>query len=279
MPADNISSLHPELPRYKTIWISDVHLGSAGCKAHYLAEFLKHNECDKLYLVGDIIDGWRIKSKFFWPQEHTNVIRRVLTKAKRGTEVIYVTGNHDEFLRKFVGYDLQLGNIKIVNEAIHTTADGRKLLITHGDLFDVITRYHAWVAKLGSVGYEGLLKINNAVNTLRQKFGLPYWSVSAIAKKKVKSAANFVNEFEVALAAECARRQLNGVVCGHIHQAEIRNIGSVQYHNCGDWVESCTALAEDQAGNIEIIDWTKAREQVLSKPADPDNALAVFEAA
>lgn len=243
--------------RYRTIWLSDIHLGTAGCKAEFLVDFLKRNECEQLYLVGDIIDGWKLKSGWYWPQEHTNVVRKVLTKAKRGTKVRYVTGNHDEFLRKFVDYRLEIGNIHLVNEAVHETADGRRLLVLHGDFFDVITRYHRWVALAGDLAYETLMQANHWLNRARSFVGMPYWSMSAYAKAKVKNAVNIVSSFEEAVARECRRRGLDGVVCGHIHHAEIRDIGGVEYHNCGDWVESCTALAEDFNGKISIIRWVE----------------------
>lgn len=247
----------PQKPQYRTIWISDVHLGTAGCKAAHLVDFLKAHECETLYLVGDIIDGWKLKNVFYWPQEHTNVIRKVLTKAKRGTKVYYVTGNHDEFLRKFVGYQLELGNIKVVNEHVHTTADGRRLLITHGDAFDVITRYHRWVAMAGDVAYEGAMRFNYWFNRGRRALGMNYWSLSAFAKQRVKAAVNVVSLFEDSVARECQRRGLDGVVCGHIHHAEIAERHGVTYHNCGDWVESCTALAEDHNGRIQILRWVE----------------------
>ncbi|MDP9140811.1 MAG: UDP-2,3-diacylglucosamine diphosphatase [Pseudomonadota bacterium] len=240
---------------YRTIWISDVHLGTAGCKAEHLVDFLKAHTCDRLYLVGDIIDGWKLKSGWYWPQEHTNVVRKILTKAKRETEVIYVTGNHDEFLRKFVDYKLEIGNIRLVNEAIHETADGRKLLVTHGDFFDVITRYHKWIALAGDALYEGTMRFNYWFNKARAQFGLGYWSLSAFAKQHVKTAVNIVSTFEDSLARECRRRELDGVVCGHIHNAEARQIDGVMYYNCGDWVESCTALTEDMNGRMEVLRW------------------------
>lgn len=254
---ENLKDNKPRQPvqHHRSIWLSDVHLGTPGCKAEYLAEFLKYNTCDQLYLVGDIIDGWRIKSNFYWPQEHSNVIRRILTQAKRGTQVTYVLGNHDEFLRKFVDYGLIMGNIEIVNEAIHETADGRKLLVTHGDLFDVITRYHKWLAFAGDKAYDALLELNIHLNRFRARIGMPYWSLAAYTKQKVKTAVNFISEFEEALAYECRKRDLNGVICGHIHHAEVRDIEGVTYHNCGDWVESCTALVEDQNGEIRILPW------------------------
>ncbi|MBL6751792.1 MAG: UDP-2,3-diacylglucosamine diphosphatase [Nevskia sp.] len=243
--------------RHRTIWLSDTHLGTPGCKAEFLVDFLKHNECETLYLVGDIIDGWKLRGSWFWPQEHTNVIRKVLTKAKRGTKVYYVTGNHDEFLRKFVGYRLEIGNIRVVNEMIHITADGRRLLVLHGDFFDVITRYHRWLALAGDFAYEATMAANFWFNRGRRLLGMPYWSLSAFAKQTVKSAVNVVTEFEDAVARECRRRELDGVICGHIHHAEIRQLHGVTYHNCGDWVESCTALAEDFNGKLSILNWVQ----------------------
>jgi len=262
----NTEAIDPEAKaHFRTIWISDVHLGTPGCKAAHLVDFLKSHTCDTLYLVGDIIDGWKLRGGWFWPQEHTNVIRKILTKAKRGTQVIYVTGNHDEFLRKFVDYRLEIGNIRLVNEVVHTTADGRRLLIMHGDLFDVITRYHRWVAMAGDALYEATMRFNHWFNRGRSLLGMRYWSLSAFAKQHVKTAVNIVSTFEESLAHECRRRGLDGVVCGHIHHAEIRDIGGVTYHNCGDWVESCSALAEDEYGQIQVLRWVTPEH--LNQPA------------
>lgn len=241
--------------RVRTIWISDVHLGTPGSQARALADFLGHYECDQLYLVGDIIDGWQLQKNFYWPQEHTNVIRKVLTRAKRGAQVFYITGNHDEFLRKFVDYKLDIGNIRLVNEVIHETADGRKLLVMHGDMFDVITRYHRWVAVAGDAAYNAMMLANRRFNQVRRTVGMPYFSLSAYAKQKVKAAVNIVTEFESSVAKECDQRGLDGVVCGHIHHAQIRDVDGITYYNCGDWVESCTALVEDMNGHIQIVEW------------------------
>ncbi|MGJ8668566.1 MAG: UDP-2,3-diacylglucosamine diphosphatase [Oceanococcus sp.] len=241
--------------KVRSIWISDVHLGTPGCQAEALAQFLGQHDCDYLYLVGDIIDGWQLKKSFFWPQEHTNVVRKILTRAKRGTKVVYITGNHDEFLRKFVDYKLDIGNIELANEVVHTTADGRKFLVLHGDIFDVITRYHRWIARAGDSLYNSMMLANRHLNRVRRSIGLPYFSLSAYAKKTVKSAVNIVTEFEESVARECDSRQLDGAICGHIHHAEIREIGNSLYLNCGDWVESCTALVEDQNGDIRIVHW------------------------
>lgn len=239
--------------RVRTIWISDTHLGTRGCKAEHLIEFLKSYQCETLYLVGDIIDGWRMKKSIYWPQTHSNVIRRILTLSKRGAKVIYVTGNHDEFLRKYSSSEF--GNIHLVDEAVHETKDGKRLLVVHGDKYDVVVRYHKWIAFLGDNAYNLLLIINRWFNHIRQKFGYGYWSLSAYIKHKVKKAVSFIGEYEEALAHECSDRNYDGVVCGHIHHAEIKTINNIQYHNCGDWVESCTALTEDFSGNIEIVKW------------------------
>lgn len=259
---------------YRTVWVSDVHLGSIGCQAEELASFLKKVECDQLYLVGDIIDGWRMSQAFYWPQEHTNVVRRILTKAKRGTEVTYITGNHDEFLRKFVEFELNMGNIKIVNEAIHETADGRKLMITHGDMFDVVTRYHRWVAFAGDRAYNTLIKANAGYNKLRKRMGMPYWSLANYAKQKVKGAINFITEFEESVAYECRYRGLDGVVCGHIHNAEIRDIDGVMYYNTGDWVESCTAIVENYDGTMGIVRWLE-RDQAVPTADHEGNVISI----
>ena len=242
--------------RVRTIWISDVHLGTRDCQAEKLAGFLKEYECDQLYLVGDIIDGWRLRKSMYWPQSHTNVIRRILTMSKRGTRVTYVTGNHDEFLRRYA--TLNIGNILLVDEAEHVTADGRKLLVIHGDQFDVITRCHRWLAFLGDHAYEFSLRLNRWLNYWRARCGYGYWSLSGYLKHRVKKAVNFISDFEDALAHECRKRDLQGVVCGHIHHAEIREVNGIDYHNCGDWVESCTALIEHWDGSISQYRWAQA---------------------
>jgi UDP-2,3-diacylglucosamine pyrophosphatase LpxH len=237
--------------RYRTIWLSDTHLGTRGCRAQDLLAFLATHECEFLYLVGDIIDFWRLKRAPLWPQLHSDVIRQVLTKARSGTVVTLIPGNHDEYLRRFC--DVQLGNIMVTREAVHRTADGRLLLIVHGDEFDSVTRYHRWVARTGDVGYEALLVMNRWFNEIRRAFGLPYWSLSAYVKGKVKTAVNFVTAFEESLAREARRRQLQGVVCGHIHRAEMRDVNGILYCNTGDWVESCTALVERRDGTLELV--------------------------
>ncbi|MES2605608.1 MAG: UDP-2,3-diacylglucosamine diphosphatase [Pseudomonadota bacterium] len=245
---------------WNAIWISDVHLGTRGCKATQLHAFLKANTCEKLYLVGDIIDGWRIAtSKWYWPGEHNKVVRQILRKAeKEGTKVFYIPGNHDEFLREYIAeHQFHMGNVVVVDEAFHTTANGERLWIIHGDAYDGVTRHHRWVALLGDAGYNFLLISNRWFNQLRKLLHLPYWSLSAAIKNKVKKAVNFIFDFEHTVARETAKRGFDGVICGHIHHASKKQIDGINYYNCGDWVESCTALAEDAAGNIDIIHWAE----------------------
>ena len=245
--------------KVRSVWISDIHLGFRGCSADFLLDFLHKVECDYLYLVGDIIDVWEMKKKMYWPQAHDNVIRTLLGKAKHNTKVVYVPGNHDEVLRDFDG--AVFGNVEIQNEIIHTTADNRKLLILHGDQFDSVVKISPMLAKVGSRLYEWLLRANRYVNLVRRKMGFSYWSLAAFLKHKVKNAVQYISHFEEAVAHEAARQGVDGVVCGHIHRAEIARHHDVDYYNCGDWVESCTALVEHPNGEMEILNWTELVEQ------------------
>lgn len=246
---------HKHKLKVRTVWISDIHLGFRGCSADMLLNFLHQVECDYLYLVGDIIDVWEMKKRMFWPQEHNNVIRTILGKAKHNTKVIYVPGNHDEVLRDFDG--AVFGNVSIRNEIIHTTADQRKLLILHGDQFDSVVKCSPMLAKIGGRLYDLLLRANRTVNLVRRKMGFSYWSLAAFLKHKVKNAVQYISNFEEAVAHEAARQGVDGVVCGHIHRAEITRLHDIDYYNCGDWVESCTALVERQDGRMEIINWAE----------------------
>jgi len=256
-------SYRPKL-RFRTIWISDIHLGTSGCNAALLLDFLRSVECETIYLVGDIIDGWRLRKGWYWPDAHNEVVRRLLKMAHRGTRVVYVVGNHDEMLRDYVG--MGFGGIELTEEAIHITADGRKLLVTHGDAFDVVVLYHRWLAFLGDQAYYVLLKANVVFNLARKRLGMPYWSLSAYLKKRVKNAVQFICSFEEAVAHAAVDRHVDGVVCGHIHCAEIRQIGDISYYNDGDWVESCTALVEAQDGAMSILDWpAHLRNEALVK--------------
>lgn len=240
---------------YRTVWISDVHLGFRGCSADRLLSFLRTVECEYLYLVGDIIDFWEMKKRMFWPQSHNNVVRTILGKAKHGVQVVYVPGNHDELLREF--HDMNFGNVHILEEAIHTNADGRRLLVTHGDKFDSVVRCSRAMAILGTRLYDWLLKANYLVHAVRRRFNLPYWSLAGFLKHKVKNAVQFISNFEQAVAYETARLGVDGVVCGHIHRPEISKLNNIVYCNCGDWVESCSALVEHQDGTLELIRWAE----------------------
>jgi len=247
--------------RYRSIWISDVHLGTRGCQAELLLDFLKRNESEHLYLVGDIVDGWRLKRTWYWPQAHNDVVQKILRRARKGAKVYYVPGNHDEAARDYIG--LQFGGVHVVSEVVHTTADGRRFLVTHGDQFDAVVKYARWLALLGDHAYAWLLTANTWFNWARRKMGFSYWSLSAWLKHKAKTAVEFIGKYEEALADEARRRAVDGIICGHIHNAEMRIMGGVLYCNDGDWVESCTALVEHDSGALEIIRWAEAVEQQL----------------
>ena len=254
-PAPDSPSVSARPPRhYRTLWISDIHLGTPGCQARYLIDFLKHNESDTLYLVGDIIDGWQLRKGWYWPQSHNDVVQKLLRKARKGTRVIYVPGNHDSMARQFMG--LAFGDIEVADEVIHVTADGRRFLVTHGDLFDGVMQHARWLAYLGDSGYTAILALNRWFNGLRTRMGYPYWSLSQYLKHKVKTAVSFITAFEKVMIDEARRRHCDGVICGHIHKAEIRTLDGLLYCNDGDWVESLTALAETPDGTLEIIHWT-----------------------
>ena len=246
---------------YRTIFISDVHLGARDCKSLHLLDFLKHNTCDTLYLVGDIIDGWKIQqNRWRWDQNHTNVVRKILSFAKKGTRIVYVAGNHDEFLRTFMPYEFSFGNVEIHNQCEHTGADGKRYLVVHGDMFDGINRIVPWISFLGDKAYDLVLYLNTKFNWVRRKFGFGYWSLSRYLKHKVKQAVSFMFQFEENLISYCKKRGFDGIICGHIHHAEIKEIDGIVYMNDGDWVESMTALVEHIEGDWEIITWSNILE-------------------
>jgi len=238
---------------YRAIFISDLHLGTPGCQADALLDFLKEHTSDYLYLVGDIIDGWQLRRRWYWPQAHNDVIQKLLRKARKGTRVIYVPGNHDEFARHFL--DHHFGGIEVMEEAVHRTADGRQLWVIHGDYFDAVVQQAKWLAYVGDYLYEFTLKLNRYLNNMRGRLGLPYWSLSAYLKHKVKKALNYVTDFENAVAHEAEKQGYQGVVCGHIHRAEIRDVNGILYCNDGDWVESRTALVENERGELSLLFW------------------------
>ncbi len=260
--------------RYRTLFLSDLHLGTRGLQAELLLDFLRHNDADTIYLVGDIVDGWRLKGGWYWPQSHNDVVQKLLRKARKGAKVIYTPGNHDEFARDYTG--LTFGGVEVVPEAEHVTADGKRLLIIHGDQYDIVVRHAKWLAFLGDRAYETAIELNTHFNRLRHSLGWGYWSFSAWAKLKVKDAVNFIGDFERTLAAEAHRRAFDGVVCGHIHHAAIKTIEGVLYINTGDFVESCTAIAEHDDGRLEILHWqtTATERDAVAAAAEAEGSPA-----
>ena len=248
--------------RVRALFLSDIHLGTRGCQADKLLDFMRHYEADTIYLVGDIVDGWQLKAGWYWPQAHNDVVQKLLRKARKGTRLLYIPGNHDEFLRDY--YGTHFGGIEVLEDAIHVGADGRRYLVIHGDLFDVVIRHARWLALLGNHAYDAAIWLNTHFNAVRRALGLTYWSLSQWAKLKVKNAVSFIGEYEQTLAAEAHRRGVDGVICGHIHHAMIRNIAGLRYVNCGDWVESCSAVIEHFDGTFEVVRWT-----VSATVADP----------
>ncbi|MBK7902970.1 MAG: UDP-2,3-diacylglucosamine diphosphatase [Proteobacteria bacterium] len=265
--------------RLRSVFISDVHLGFKGCRAEFLLDFLRRVECEQIYLVGDIIDLWSLQRSFYWPQAHNDVIRTILGKAKHGTRVLYVPGNHDRAFRDHDG--LTLGNVEICLEVIHETADGRRFLVLHGDEFDSIVRASPLLESVGNHAYAAALRLNRYVNAIRQRLGYRYWSLAAFLKHKVKNAVKYIANFERALAVEARRRGVDGVICGHIHRAEITEIDGILYCNDGDWVESCTTLVEDFAGRLSLLRWTEKAEVLTGTQVLPllDGTPALGQAA
>jgi len=273
----NASSLrHQNTTAYRSVFISDTHLGTRGCRADFLADFLKSVSAENLFLVGDIIDGWRLKRSWFWDHHHDEVLRLILRHARGGANVVYVPGNHDEMMRKYVPLGIEVAGIKLQYEAEHTTADGKRLLITHGDAFDSVVRHAKILALLGDWAYTAALGINRYFNMVRIKLGYSYWSLSAWAKQQVKEAVKAIDRFETALADDARARGFDGVVCGHIHHAEMRMVNGVMYLNDGDWVESCTALVEHHDGRLELIDWV-ARNKLSPLPLPTARPTATKE--
>lgn len=261
---------HGERRRFRTIWISDIHLGTKGCNAELLIDFLDHTDSETMYLVGDIIDGWRLKKKFYWPPAHNDIVWRILKRAKRGTRIVYIPGNHDEMVRPFSG--MNFGGVEIARAAFHDTADGRRLMVLHGDEFDTIMLAHRWLAFVGDALYHVMMEINGMVGKVRKWLGMPYWSISKAAKHKVKNAVEFISKYEEVVARAAAERGVDGVVCGHIHTAEMRDFDGISYYNDGDWVEGCNALVEHFDGTMEILNWPE--EMARRESQDAGEALA-----
>jgi UDP-2,3-diacylglucosamine pyrophosphatase LpxH len=257
--------------KVRTVFISDIHLGTKGCQAAVLLDFLKHCDAQMYYLVGYIVDGWRLKRSWYWPRLHNDVVQKLLRKARKGAQVYYVPGNHDEFLRAYDG--LAFGDIEVRHEMTHLTADGRRLLVLHGDQYDNVVLYSKWLAFLGDKAYELLLRLNRAINRIRGWFGLSHWSLSAYLKLRVKNAVSYISCFEQVVANDAKDKGVDGVVCGHIHHAEIRDIDGIIYYNDGDWVESCTALVEHFDGSMEILRWLDVYNERIKKPLKSEMAV------
>ena len=263
--------IQPAAQRYRTIFLSDFHLGTRGCQAELILDFLRHNDADTFYLVGDIIDGWRMRASFYWPQSHNDVIQKLLRKVRRGARMVFVPGNHDEFARQFAG--LSFGGVEIVRNARMETADGRRFLVMHGDEFDVVVRHSKWLALLGDWAYDLALFVNTHFNRMRRKLGFSYWSFSAWAKLRVKNAVNFIGSFERALVEEARRRGADGVICGHIHHPVIRDMDGVTYVNTGDFVESCSYVVEHHDGRLEVMRWAVPLAPALAPEAAEEAAV------
>jgi UDP-2,3-diacylglucosamine pyrophosphatase LpxH len=251
---------------YRSIWISDFHLGTRGCQSELLLEFIKHTQSEKLYLVGDIIDGWALKNTWYWPQSHNDVVQKILRKARHGTEVFYISGNHDEVMRGFA--PVNFGGVSILNQVIHETVDKKKYLVVHGDQFDGIIQCAKWLAMLGSITYDFLIYFNRYINFFRKKLGYEYWSLSNYLKFTVKNAVKFVSEYEKLVCNYAKQFKVEGIICGHIHHANMQNMNGIHYINDGDWVESCTALVEHFDGKLELINWTEKRKELFNETID-----------
>lgn len=273
MNGSSLNNTKGDVKNYKTIFISDIHLGSKACQAELLLDFLKHNDSEKLYLVGDIVDGWRLKRKWYWPQSHNDVVQKILRKARKGTEIIYVPGNHDEGLRRYIG--THFGGIEVRPTDIYEAVNGDKYLVLHGDSFDNVMLYARWLAYVGDHAYDLVLRLNTVFNGLRRLMGLRYWSLSSYLKIKVKNAVQFISEFERVLANEAQKAGVQGVICGHIHHAEMKQYGDIIYMNDGDWVESCSALVEHFDGTWEIIFWA----DIVAQRGATSKSAAVLESA
>lgn len=262
----------PIVRRIRVAWISDVHLGTRNCNAAALLDFFRNHEFETLYIVGDLIDVWQLRRGVYWPQQHNDVIQKILRKARKGTRVIYIPGNHDEFVSGFHGV---YGHIAIQAHAVHTTADGRRMLIIHGHELDTVVQNAKWLAFAGDLGYQFLLSLNPAINFVRRRFGHGYWSLSAYAKKRVKDAVSFIGEYEKAVIRYAEQYAVDAVLCGHIHNASVRQFGRLTYYNCGDWVETCSALVENDDGTIELLKFSPFATRPAPAPQlEPAQELA-----
>ena len=257
---------------FRSLFVSDIHLGTRGCQAERFLDFLRYHDADVIYLVGDIVDGWQLRSSWYWPQAHNDVVQKLLRKGRKGARLVYIPGNHDEFLRDY--YGTHFGGIEVVESLVHESPDGRRYLVIHGDCFDLVVTQARWLALLGDKAYEFAILANRHFNAVRRRLGFPYWSLSQWAKLKVKNAVSYIGEFEKTLVAEAEREKVNGVICGHIHKAAIHDDFGIRYINCGDWVESCTAIAEHHDGRFEIITWTPTTYTAEPEPVESEQDTA-----
>lgn len=264
---------HGPVKHHRAIFISDTHLGTRGCQAHLLLDFLRHNDADVIYLIGDIIDGWQLKRSWYWDDVQDEVVHLLLHRAQSGRKVVYVPGNHDEAVRAFAG--LHAGGVEIEYETIHEGPDGKRYWVLHGDQFDAIVRHWKWLALIGDHAYVTAIRLNILFGKLRKAMGLPYWSLSAWLKYKVKNAVAFISHYEEAVVDAARSKGVDGVICGHIHHAEIRQFDDVLYINDGDWVESCTAVCEDAAGQFEIVRWTRLASEQQAEEQQEAGAQSV----
>lgn len=237
--------------KYKSVFISDLHLGSKHCDAKSLSDFLENLQTEKLYLVGDIVDGWRLTKKWYWPKSHSNIVQKIIKISKK-TDVVYITGNHDEFLRSV--HDINVGSIEVRNRVTHLGVNNKKYLVVHGDMFDNLmrTKTGRFIMRFGDLAYDGLIYFNRVVNSFRKLFNMQPWSLAKYLKHKAKAAASYIGDFELEMIKYCKKEGYDGIICGHIHHATIREVAGIVYMNDGDWCESCTALVEHHDGTFEI---------------------------
>ena len=255
------------MKKYRTGFISDLHLGTRGSNAAAILHFLREHDFDTLYLVGDLIDIWALRRGIYWPQAHNDVIQKILRKGRKGTKLIYIPGNHDEFVGDYLG---EYGGISIVKDAVHVTADGRRIFVMHGHETDTVVQNHRWLAYVGDVGYTFLLRLNPVVHFFRRHLGLGYWSLSAYVKKSVKDAVNFISSFETAIVRYAEHNKVDGVLCGHIHSPAVRTMERIMYYNCGDFVESCSAIVEHEDGRLELLTGLAEGIESALEPAEVD---------
>jgi len=261
-----MADTEPTARKVRALFLSDIHLGSRACRAEQLLSFIKDYDHEYIFLIGDIVDFWAMSRSVYWPAPHNTVVQKILKKARHRVKVFLIPGNHDEALREYVGSSF--GDIMIVREHIHTAADGRRYILLHGDEYDQVTTYHRWVSILGDVSYHLLVHLNRVLSLIRRKLGVSgHWSLADYAKRNVLRAVSFISDFENSVVHNVKRRGLDGVICGHIHTPAIKRIDGITYINCGDWVDSCTAIVEHYDGRMQLVRWTQPAASAVS-PAE-----------